>query len=151
MEMIQKEKTSESHMEMIQCCFLLARNNCSYVFEAEDEKLNEILHNKYILEYYFLLAKNLDVAGVKAPKQVYKKHLEDSKGNEKLPESALDNLADTFVNAFVNLAFQKDSLIADQGDEWVFKNKERNKMIAVGSLGLIFLWDTEKSMEYLDK
>jgi len=68
-----------------------------------------------------------------------------------LPESALDNLADTFVNAFVNLAFQKDSLIADQGDEWVFKNKERNKMIAVGSLGLIFLWDTEKSMEYLDK
>lgn len=50
MEMIQKEKTSESHMEMIQCCFLLARNNCSYVFEAEDEKLNEILHNKYILE-----------------------------------------------------------------------------------------------------
>lgn len=68
-----------------------------------------------------------------------------------MPESALDNLADTFVNAFVNLAFQKDSLIADQGDEWVFKNKERNKMIAVGSLGLIFLWDTEKSMEYLDK
>jgi len=68
-----------------------------------------------------------------------------------LPESALDNLADTFVNAFVNLAFQKDSLIADQGDEWVFKNKERNKLIAVGSLGLIFLWDTEKSMEYLDK
>jgi len=68
-----------------------------------------------------------------------------------LPESALYNLADTFVNAFVNLAFQKDSLIADQGDEWVFKNKERNKLIAVGSLGLIFLWDTEKSMEYLDK
>lgn len=24
-------------------------------------------------------------------------------------------------------------------------------MIAVGSLGLVFLWDTEKSMEYLDK
>lgn len=46
MELIQKEKTSESHMEMIQCCFLLARNNCSYVFEAEDDKLNEILHNK---------------------------------------------------------------------------------------------------------
>jgi len=68
-----------------------------------------------------------------------------------LPESALDNLADTFVNGFVNMAFQKDSLIADKGDEWVFKNKDRNKMIAVGSLGLVFLWDTEKSMEYLDK
>jgi len=43
--------------------------------------------------------------------------LEETKGNDKLPESALDNLADTFVNAFVNLAFQKDSLIADKGDE----------------------------------
>lgn len=94
-----------------------------------------------------MLAKNLDVAEVKTPKQVYKKHLEEGKGNDKLPESALDNLADTFVNAFVNLAFQKDSLIADKGDEWVFKNKDRNKMIAVGSLGLVFLWDTEKSME----
>jgi len=40
------------------------------------------------------------------------------------------------VNAFVNLAFQKDSLFSSN-DEWVFKNKERNKMLAVGSIGLI--------------
>lgn len=86
---------------------------------------------------------------VKSPNQIYKKHLEDVK-QDKTPESALDNLADTFVNAFVNLAFQKDALFKDN-DEWVFKNKGRNKMIAVGSLGLIYLWDTEKSQDLLDK
>jgi len=87
---------------------------------------------------------------VKSPKQIYKKHLEETRVNDKMPESAYDNLADTFVNAFVNLAFQKDSLFSEN-DEWVFKNKERNKMLAVGSIGLIYLWDTEKSMEVLDK
>jgi len=83
------------------------------------------------------LATNLDVKAIKSPKQIYKKHLEDVKNNEKLPESAYDNLADTFVNAFVNMIFQQDSLFYNNSDEWVFKNRERNKMIAIGSIGLI--------------
>ena len=41
-------------------------------------------------------------------------------------DSARDNLAGTFVNAFVNAGFGNDKLMveAEEGNGWVYKNKE---------------------------
>lgn len=56
------------------------------------------------------LAKELDVLEPKKPEQVYKS-LEDTKGTV---ESLNSNLADTYVNAFVNLGCKKDSLMVPE-------------------------------------
>jgi 26S proteasome regulatory subunit N1 len=46
-------------------------------------------------------------------------------------DSANQNLASTYVNAFVNAAFGVDKLVASPEDtaEWIFKNKDHGKCI----------------------
>jgi len=51
------------------------------------------------------------------------------------------NLANTYVNAFVNAGFCKDKLIIPNISEWISKNKENGKSIAVASIGIIYLWN----------
>lgn len=38
-------------------------------------------------------------------------------------DSAKQNLASTFVNAFVNAGFGKDPLMTPEGSDWMYKNK----------------------------
>ena len=61
--------------------------------------------NKNLVQYYKQLATDLDVLEPKRPDQIYK---EDSK---KTVDSSKMNLADTYVNAFVNLGMGSDSLM----------------------------------------
>ncbi len=44
-------------------------------------------------------------------------------------DSARHNLASTFVNAFVNVGFGNDKLMvnAEEGNSWVYKNKDHGK------------------------
>ncbi|KDO49596.1 hypothetical protein CISIN_1g0026961mg, partial [Citrus sinensis] len=74
-------------------------------------------------------------------------------------DSARQNLAATFVNAFVNAGFGQDKLMTVPSDassggssgNWLFKNKEHGKMSAAASLGMILLWDVDSGLAQIDK
>lgn len=42
-------------------------------------------------------------------------------------DSARMNLASSFVNGFVNAAFGQDKLLTDDGNKWLYKNKDHGK------------------------
>jgi 26S proteasome regulatory subunit N1 len=69
-------------------------------------------------------------------------------------DSAKQNQAWTYANAFVNAALCNDSLICkkeeNQGD-WVFKNKAEGQLAAAASVGLLQLWDIDEGLEIIDK
>ena len=47
-------------------------------------------------------------------------------------DSARQNLASSFVNGFVNAAFGQDKLLMEDGNKWIYKNKEHGKFDATG-------------------
>jgi hypothetical protein len=58
-------------------------------------------------------------------------------------DSARQNLASSFVNGFVNAAFGQDKLLMEDGNKWLYKNKEHGKIICeknqkVNNLGSIY-------------
>ena len=42
-------------------------------------------------------------------------------------DSARQNLASSFVNGFVNAAFGRDKLLMEEGNKWLYKNKEHGE------------------------
>jgi 26S proteasome regulatory subunit N1 len=61
-------------------------------------------------------------------------------------DSAKQNLANTYVNAFVNMGSGKDSLMLQKKESeaaWIFKVKQEGLIAATASLGLIFQFDPE--------
>lgn len=43
-------------------------------------------------------------------------------------DSARQNLAAAFVNGFVNAAFGQDKPLMEDGNKWLYKNKEHGKV-----------------------
>lgn len=89
----------------------------------------------------------------KTPEDVYKSHLENTRppfGGGQV-DSARQNLAASFVNGFVNAAFGQDKLLMEDGNKWLFKNKEHGMLSATASLGLILLWDVDGGLTPIDK
>lgn len=88
--------------------FLASRN--IFLEEETNEELKNLMGNTRLYEFYISLAKDLDVMEPKTPEDIYKSHLVDGIGrlglNSNL-DSARQNLAATFVNAFANLGFGK--------------------------------------------
>lgn len=39
------------------------------------------------------------------------------------------NLASSFVNGFVNAAFGQDKLLTDDGNKWLYKNKDHGTIL----------------------
>lgn len=71
-------------------------------------------------------------------------------------DSARQNLASTFVNAFVNAGFGVDKLMLTEEDDtgtggWIFKNKDHGMLSASASLGMILLWDVDMGLNQIDK
>ena len=86
-------------------------------------------------------------------------------------DSAKQNLASSFVNAFVNVGFGNDKLIINNPSSvsdssatkepvtappstdanWIYKNKEHGMTSATASIGAIMLWDVEMGLSQLDK
>lgn len=65
----------------------------------------------------------------KTPEDIYKSHLENNRptfGPGQV-DSARQNLASSFVNGFVNAAFGTDKLLTEDGNKWLYKNKEHGK------------------------
>ncbi|KAL3645445.1 26S proteasome non-ATPase regulatory subunit 2 A [Castilleja foliolosa] len=130
--------------------------------DEEREAMQELINNAKLSEGYLTLARDIEVMEPKSPEDIYKAHLLDGRGSGGgTVDSARQNLAATFVNAFVNAGFGQDKLMtvpseaaASSGGSstsWLFKNKEHGKASAAASLGMIRLWDVDSGLAQLDK
>ncbi|KAF5383134.1 hypothetical protein D9615_005031 [Tricholomella constricta] len=122
--------------------------------EELPEDLLECLSNSRLSAHFREFGKELGVAEAKSLEDVYKSHLENTRpGATANVDSARGNLAGTFVNAFVNAGFGNDKLMveADEGNSWIYKNKDHGMMSAAASLGLSLLWDTDVGLSHVDK
>ncbi|EDR09498.1 uncharacterized protein LACBIDRAFT_178729 [Laccaria bicolor S238N-H82] len=118
------------------------------------EDLLDCLGNTRLSAAFREFGKELGVADAKSLEDVYKSHLENTRpGATANVDSARGNLAGTFVNAFVNAGFGNDKLMveAEEGNSWIYKNKDHGMMSAAASLGLSLLWDTDVGLSHVDK
>lgn len=120
---------------------------------SEYEDLTEIMANCHLNNHFLNLARELDIMEPKTPEDVYKSHLENTRpsfGGSQV-DSARQNLAASFVNGFVNAAFGQDKLLMEDGNKWLYKNKEHGMLSATASLGLVLLWDVDGGLTPIDK
>lgn len=120
-----------------------------------DEALLEILNNTKLSEYFSSFGKELSLTEPRSLEDIYKSHLENSRAGSSSTnvDSAKQNLAGTFVNGYVNVGFGNDKLMAkaEEGQSWIYKNKDSGMLSAAASLGLSFLWDPENGLDAIDK
>lgn len=117
------------------------------------EDLTEIMSNSLLNNHFLNLARELDIMEPKTPEDVYKSHLDNARnhfGSSQI-DSARQNLAASFVNGFVNAGFGQDKLLLEDGNKWLYKNKEHGMFSATASLGLILLWDVDGGLTPIDK
>ncbi|WVZ01883.1 hypothetical protein V8G54_022689 [Vigna mungo] len=149
-----------------QFCYMLARHGITFELDEEmaadddREMFQDIINNSKLSEGYLTLARDIEVTEPKSPEDIYKAHLLDGRASAGASvDSARQNLAATFVNAFVNAGFGQDKLMTVPSDSsssassgnWLFKNKEHGKTSAAASLGMILLWDVDSGLAQLDK
>lgn len=135
-----------------QLAFILARQQIW--LEVEDEEVQECLSNTRLSENFLLLAKELNILDPKVPEDIYKSHLEHSRGLDSgIIDSAKQNLASSFVNAFVNAGFGKDKLLLvdDDTNSYIYKNKDSGMLSATAGIATILQWDVENGLQQLDK
>jgi 26S proteasome regulatory subunit N1 len=139
----------EDRLVQKQMAFMISRRKFNHDFD-EDDELKEIASGESLSKYFIILAKELDVLEPKLPEQIYKSHLEEKRSAAVL-DSAKQNLASSFVNAFVNAGFCKDELMTVSDSKWVYKNKDMGMMSTVGSLGALLLWGIDEGLTQIDK
>lgn len=117
------------------------------------EDLTEIMSNSLLNTHFLNLARELDIMEPKTPEDVYKSHLDNSRAHfgSSSVDSARQNLASSFVNGFVNAGFGQDKLLMEDGNKWLYKNKDHGMFSAMASLGLILLWDVDGGLTPIDK
>uniref|UniRef100_A0A0D9WTR5 26S proteasome non-ATPase regulatory subunit 2 homolog n=1 Tax=Leersia perrieri TaxID=77586 RepID=A0A0D9WTR5_9ORYZ len=148
-----------------QFSYIIARHGLSIKIDDvmaadkyQEVVLQEIIWNSELSERYLTLARDIEVMEPKSPEDA---HLIDGQRSRRSShDSARQNLAATFVNAFVNAGFGQDKLMNAPSDSsgndsfklhWIFKNKEDGKASAVASLGIILLWNPDSGLAQLDK
>lgn len=138
-----------------QMAFMLARQQ---IYLELDENMDdyddlvEIMSNAHLNNNFLSLARELDIMEPKVPEDIYKTHLENKGVSSGVAlDSARQNLASSFVNSFVNAAFGADKLLTEDGNKWIYKNKEHGMMSTTASLGLILLWDVDAGLTQIDK
>lgn len=159
--------TCDDLLRKKQFCYILARHGITLELDDDmvpddDDRyaLQDIVNNVKLSEGYLTLARDIEVMEPKSPEDIYKAHLLDGRASAGASvDSARQNLAATFVNAFVNAGFGQDKLMTVPSDatsggssgNWLFKNKEHGKMSAAASLGMILLWDVDSGLAQIDK
>ncbi|GAA5945230.1 hypothetical protein JCM1841_004979, partial [Sporobolomyces salmonicolor] len=143
------EAPTNPHMKR-QLAYILARQQITV--ETDDETLIEILNNTKLSENFKRFGAELSVTEPKSLEDIYKSHMENTRSAATV-DSARQNLAGTFVNAFVNAGFGNDKLMveAEEGQSWIYKNKDHGMFSAAASLGLSLLWDTDVGLSHIDK
>ncbi|EAR97380.1 26S proteasome regulatory subunit (macronuclear) [Tetrahymena thermophila SB210] len=133
-----------------QLCYLIARQRIVLSELDLDEDLLKIASNQHLTDFYLRFAKELDALEPKKPEQVYKSVLEDNKAQI---DSLNANIADTYVNAFVNMGCKKDTLMVVPKTEkpWIYNLKKTGIAAATSSIGLIDMWDIESGTEHINE
>ena len=139
-----------------QLAFMLGRHQF-YLELSEDrddyDDLTDIMSNSHLNNHFLNLARELDILEAKTPEDVYKTHLDNVRtafGTGSV-DSARQNLASSFVNGFINTGFGKDKLLMEDGNKWLYKNKEHGMLSATASIGLVLLWDVDGGLSQIDK
>ncbi|CEH14946.1 26s proteasome regulatory complex non-atpase subcomplex rpn1 subunit [Ceraceosorus bombacis] len=120
----------------------------------EDSQIVDAINNASLSHHFTSFGKELSVDEPKSLEDIYKSHLDSSNTTlSSTVDSARGNLASTFVNAFVNAGFGNDRLMvgAEEGNSWIYKNKDHGMLSAAASLGMSLLWDTEVGLGHIDK
>merc|ERR1719445_1983288 len=139
-----------------QLAFMLGRHQF-YLELSEDREdyddLTEIMSNSHLNNHFLNLARELDIMEAKTPEDVYKTHLDNVRtafGTGSV-DSARQNLASSFVNGFIKSGFGQDKLLMEDGNKWLYKNKEHGMLSATASIGLVLLWDVDGGLTQIDK
>merc|ERR1719220_3415318 len=139
-----------------QLAYMLGRQQF-YLELSEDrddyDDLTEIMSNSHLNNHFLNLARELDIMEAKTPDDVYKTHLDNVRpafGGGAV-DSARQNLASSFVNGFINTGFGQDKLLMEDGNKWLYKNKEHGMLSATASIGLVLLWDVDGGLTQIDK
>lgn len=122
--------------------------------ETPDEEISDCLNNARLSDYFAALGKELNILDPKTPEDIYKSHLESSRGGPGgTVDSAKQNLANSFVNSFVNAGFGTDKLmlVEDESNSWVYKNKDLGMLSATASIGMLHQWNVEIGLGIIDK
>ena len=109
------------------------------------------LGNVALTKHFKSFGKAVGVEEPRSIEDIYKSHLEQTRTNVNA-DSARNNLAATFVNAFVNAGFSNDKLVvnAPEGQSWIYKNKEHGMISATASIGMSMMWDADGGFDVLD-
>ncbi|XP_055949286.1 26S proteasome non-ATPase regulatory subunit 2-like [Argiope bruennichi] len=138
-----------------QMAFMLNRQQIYLELEGdENSELVDIMSNAHLNNHFLALARELDILEPKTPDDIYKTHLDNARpsfGPTGSVDSAKQNLASSFVNGLVNAAFGQDKLLMEDGQKWLYKNREQGMLSATASLGLILLWDIDGGLGQIDK
>ncbi|CAD2096830.1 26S proteasome regulatory subunit N1 [Plasmodium vinckei petteri] len=139
---------------------LICSRHCVHLEFTQEEivkyphlNLNEIStlsSGEHLPSIFLKLAKDLDVEEPKLPEDIYKTHLEE-KRNTSVWDSTKQNLASSFVNAFVNAGFCKDKLMTVNSSLWIYKNKDHGIISATASMGLLLMWNIDEGLSQIDK
>lgn len=135
-----------------QLAFLVSRQQIW--LETPDEEISNCLNNARLSEYFAALGKELNILDPKTPEDIYKSHLESSRGGPGgTVDSAKQNLANSFVNSFINAGFGSDKLmlVEDESTSWVYKNKDLGMLSATASIGMLHQWNVEVGLGIIDK
>ncbi|RZC42288.1 PC rep domain containing protein, partial [Asbolus verrucosus] len=141
---------------LYQMAFICARQLYPLDLKLEDDDIRSVLENNHLSQFFLTFARELDIMEPKSPEEVYKAWLEpvifrQTVLGEKL-DSARQNLASSFVNGFVNAAFGSDKLLTtEEGNRWIYRNKDIGMMSATAALGLLYLWDVDGGLTPIDK
>ncbi|GFF41048.1 26S proteasome regulatory subunit rpn-1 [Aspergillus udagawae] len=139
-----------------QMAFLVARQQIWLDMPEEEENTSfmDCLNNTSISKHLKSLGKELDILEPKNPEDIYKTHLESSRGAGLTNvDSARHNLASAFVNAFVNAGFGKDNLMLGEDDKgsWIWKTKDDGMLSTTASFGMLLSKDTDSGLDRIDK
>lgn len=140
-----------------QLAFILLQQWNGFKYPGDNEEVQEIISNVKFPEFYKYLTKELNLLEPKVPEDVYKSHLDEQRTSFGMGaiDSAIQNLAATFVNAFVNLGYGKDKLVTQTPEEenksWIYKTKGPGMVSATASIGSLYQWNIEDGLQELDR
>ena len=140
-----------------QLSYMVGRQQIFLNDDNLDSELIDIMSNSHLNQHFLALGRELDILEPKTPDDIYKSHLDNGPSRSFLSQSssvdsARVNLASSFVNGLVNCGFGKDKLLlVEEGNKWLYKNKDHGMISATASLGLILLWDVDTGLTVIDK
>ncbi|KAE8133088.1 armadillo-type protein [Aspergillus pseudotamarii] len=139
-----------------QMAFLVARQQIwlDMPDEEEDQSFMDCLNNTLIPSHFKSLGKELNILDPKMPEDIYKTHLESSRGAGLTNvDSARHNLASAFVNSFANAGFGNDKMMLVEGDKgpWVWKTKDDGMLSTTASMGMLMHRDVDVGLDKIDK